>query len=96
MRRRRLIDANTELSVPGLKSTVSSISSVFFIAVSDDPFQTLLSSFPDLTNLNFVVSKPTHFIKHHIETTGVPVFSRPRRLPAEKLKAAKAELNHML
>ena len=86
-----MIDANTELSIPGLKSTVSSISPVFFIAASDDPFQTLLSSFPDLTNLNFVVSKPTHSIKHHIETTGAPVFSRPRRIPT-----AKAEFNHML
>ena len=96
MRRRRLIDANTELSVPGLKSIVSSISPVFFIAASDDTFQTLLSSFPDLTNLNFVVSKPTHFIKYHIETTSTTVFSHPRRLPAEKLKAAKAEFNLML
>ena len=30
------------------------------------------------------------------ETTGAPVFSCPRRLPADKLKAAKAEFNHML
>ena len=47
-------------------------------------------------NLNFVVSKSTHSTTHHIETTGAPVFSRPRRLPADKLKAAKAESNHML
>ena len=76
MRGRRLIDTNTELSVPDLKSTVSSLCPVFFIAASDDPFQALLSSFLELTNQNFVVSKPTHSIKHHIETTGPPVFSQ--------------------
>lgn len=66
----RLIDANTQLFVPGFKTMVPSISPSFFIAASDDPFQTSLSSFPELTNLNFVVNKPTHSIKHHIETTG--------------------------
>ena len=42
------------------------------------------------------MSKPTHSTTHHIETTGPPVFSRPCRLPADKLKAAKAVFNHML
>ena len=40
-----------------------------------------------------MVSKPTPSIKHHIETT---VFSRPRRFSAEKLRAAKAEFNHII
>ena len=96
MRGHRLIDVNTELSVPGLKSMVSSFIIVFFIAASDDPFQALLSSFPELTNLNFVVSKATHSIKHHIETTVPPAFSLPHRFSVEKLRAAKAEFNHML
>ena len=75
---------------------LSSISLVFFIAASDATFHTLLSSFSDLTNLNFVVSKPTHSIKHHIETISAPVFSCSCCFPAEKLKAAKAKFNHML
>ena len=88
MHRRRLIDANTKLSVPGLKFTASSISLVFFIAASDDPFPLLLSSFPKLPNLNFVASKPIQSIKN-TETTGPPAFSRPCHLSAEKLGAAK-------
>ena len=96
MLKRRLIDANTELSVTGFKANTSPISPVFFIAATDDPYQILLRSWPELTNLNFVVSKSTHSTTHHIETTGAPVFSRPRRLPGDKLKAAKAEFNHML
>ena len=96
MRKRRLIDANTELSVTGFKADTSPISPVFFIVATDDPYQILLRSYPELTNLNFVVSKSTHSTTHHIETTGTPVFLRPYRLPADKLKAAKAEFNHML
>ena len=96
MRKRRLIDGNTELSVTGCKVNTPPISPVFFIAATDDPYQILLRSYPELTNLNFVVSKSTHSTTHHIETTGAPVFSRPRRHPADKLKAAKAEFNHML
>ena len=92
MRKRRLIDANAELSITVFKANTSPISPVFFIAATDDPYQTLLRSYLELTNLNFVVSKPTHSTTHHIETTGAPVFC----LPADKLKAAKAEFNHML
>ena len=88
-----LIDANMECSVPGLKSTVLSISPVHFIATSGDPFQALLHSIPELTNLDFVVSKPTHSIKHHIETTGSLC---PHRLSAQRLRAVKAEFNYML
>ena len=57
MRKRRLIDGNTELSVTGYKANTSPISPVFFIAATDDPYQILLRSYPELTNLNFVVSK---------------------------------------
>ena len=96
MRIRRLIKANTELSVTGFKANPSPISPVFFIAATDEPYQTLLRSYPGLTNLNFVVSKPTHSTTRHIETTGAHVFSRPRNLHADKLKAEKAEFNHML
>ena len=95
MRKRRLIYANTELSVTGFKVNTSPISPAFFIAATDDPYQTLLHSYSELTNLNFVVNKPTYSITHHIVTTGAPVFSRPHRLPADKLKVAKVEFNHM-
>ena len=96
MCKRRLIDANTELSVSGFKANTSPISLVFFIAATNDLYQTLLRSYSGLTYLNFVVSKSTHSTTHHIETTDAHVFSRPRRLHADKLKAAKAEFNHML
>ena len=77
MRKRRLIDGNTEHSVTGYKANTSPISPVFFIAATGDRYQILLRSYPELTNLNFVLSKSTHETTHHIETTGAPVFSHP-------------------
>ena len=37
-----------------------------------------------------------HEAVHHITTTGPPVHARPRRLPPERLQAAKQEFEHML
>ena len=36
-----------------------------------------------------------HGVEHHIQTTGQPVFARPRRLNPEKLAAAKSEFTKM-
>eukprot|EP00731_Ephydatia_muelleri_P016142 Em0009g566a len=47
----------------------------------------------------FVCSSDTpvrHDVTHHIETTGPPVFARPRRLAPNRLCAAKQEFEHML
>ncbi|GJQ68343.1 hypothetical protein Trydic_g16937 [Trypoxylus dichotomus] len=37
-----------------------------------------------------------HNTQHHIETTGSPISARTRRLPADKLAAAKLEFQHMV
>ena len=37
-----------------------------------------------------------HTVLHHIETTGPPVSTRPRRLAPDHLKAATQEFEHML
>ena len=72
MRKQWLIDANTELSVTGFKGNASPTTRYFSLP----PLTTHTRPYPELTNLNFVVSKPTHSTTHHIETTGVPVFRR--------------------
>ena len=61
-----LLTAIRQLPVTGFKA---SISPVFFIAATDDPYQILLRSYPELTNLNFVVSKSTHSTTHHIDAS---------------------------
>ncbi|KFD44919.1 hypothetical protein M513_14204, partial [Trichuris suis] len=37
-----------------------------------------------------------HSVRHRILTVGPPIFSRPRRLPPEKLRIAKNEFNTMM
>ncbi|GBM58798.1 hypothetical protein AVEN_179343-1 [Araneus ventricosus] len=56
----------------------------------DTEFHRLLSEFPSLTEASST-RQAKHDINHCIQTTGPPVFSRPRRLPPDKLKAAKQE-----
>ncbi|GBN20671.1 Retrovirus-related Pol polyprotein from transposon 297 [Araneus ventricosus] len=61
----------------------------------DTEFHRLLSEFPSLTEASST-RQAKHDIKHCIQTTGPPVFSRPRRLPPDKLKAAKQEFEFLV
>uniref|UniRef100_A0A1X7V3X9 Uncharacterized protein n=1 Tax=Amphimedon queenslandica TaxID=400682 RepID=A0A1X7V3X9_AMPQE len=49
----------------------------------------------DLTR-SIVDTPICHDVIHHIETAGIPVASRTRRLSPEHLKLARAEFEHML
>jgi len=49
----------------------------------------LLAEFPTLTIPNFSSSQVKHGVEHHITTKGPPIHARARRLPPEKLAAAK-------
>ncbi|GBM64537.1 hypothetical protein AVEN_95069-1, partial [Araneus ventricosus] len=61
----------------------------------DTEFHRLLSEFPSLTEASST-RQAKHDIKQCIQTTGPPVFSRPRRLPPDKLKAAKQEFEFLV
>src|SRR5215469_12032538 len=56
----------------------------------------LLQDFPDIFSPSSGHTLVKHNVLHHIETTGRPVFARARRLPPDKLIAAKREFDHML
>ncbi|GBM49586.1 Transposon Ty3-I Gag-Pol polyprotein [Araneus ventricosus] len=60
-------------------------------------FYGILSQFPELTNPSQPTrnNKPTK-VHHFIETTGQPVFSRPRRLSPELLKTARQEFEFLM
>ena len=58
-------------------------------------FVKLLSEFPEVTNkenLRFA-TPPAHGVRHHIVTSGPPIFSKARRLDPVKLAAAKEEFS---
>ncbi|GFU28325.1 transposon Ty3-I Gag-Pol polyprotein [Trichonephila clavipes] len=52
-------------------------------------------SYPDLTKPNLVNRVVKHGVKHHILTTGQPVYSKARQLALDKLKLAKQEFQFM-
>lgn len=93
----RLIDCLTKLDIQGVLHNNPSDTPNISILVGDSEFQKLLSQFPELTN----PSQPTkicesHTTFHHIETTGPPVFSKPRRLSADMQKIAKQEFEFLV
>lgn len=94
LQRRALIDSNTSLSS---KCTSRSVCvTEIKIAGGCTKYEKLLSKFPDLVRAQH---NPTSIILdeyHFIDTTGPPVFTRPRRLSPEKLVVAKNELQKLV
>ncbi|KFD66404.1 hypothetical protein M514_05795 [Trichuris suis] len=63
---------------------------------ADSRFPAVLTRFPGLTSCTTPGEPVRHTVQHRIITFGPPVFSRPRRLPPQKLRAAKQEFDTML
>lgn len=93
IRNRCLVDNITQMSTHGKVTNTTAMS----LSTIDKScfFYTLLQEFPEITKLSRH-KKRTHQLEHHIQTKGPPVAERPRRLPPEKLKAAKAEFDQMM
>ncbi|XP_065362008.1 uncharacterized protein LOC135955583 [Calliphora vicina] len=88
LRRNRLIDNITGL-ISQLTSSTFSAAAVIRTFDSTEPFADILKNFADVTRLSPYGSTTKSTISHRMETTGQPVFCRPRRLSPEKLAAAK-------
>lgn len=86
-----LIDGITKLTTQGKYTNTDSLTSGISILLGDSDFRNILAQFQDLTN----PSQPTK-IHHFIETTGQPVFSRPRRLSPELLKIVRREFEFLM
>lgn len=79
----KLLQTNIDVQI----KTVSSIS----------VYHQLVQEFPDLLDLSSFKNKTKkHNVQHKIITNCQPIFSKPRRLNAEKMKVAKAEFDNML
>ncbi|GIX96543.1 retrovirus-related Pol polyprotein from transposon 297 [Caerostris darwini] len=89
-----LIDPLTKLKTKGTLYAGNS-SSVKAI-IEKSKFHQLLSEFPTLIGANTTPNEIVHGVEHWIQTNGPPVFSKPRRLPADKLKAAKQEFEFLV
>ena len=97
LRNRRLIDGTTSICSSGRLAT-SQISHISIPSPSSSStfLDMLHKDFPDLLQPLSASAPVKHSIQHHILTTGPPTFAKARRLAPEKLKAAKAEFEHML
>ena len=98
MWRQTLSDSATHLQVDGLPSDLSPPSPGLSHVQQDpaDPFLSVLSEFPALSQACAANRPIKHDVVHHIETTGPPISARTRRLAPERLRIAREEFDHML
>ncbi|XP_076383719.1 uncharacterized protein LOC143260968 [Megalopta genalis] len=93
IKNKRLIDSQTHLFSVG-KVTNSTQPTVTTIGKTNS-FSTLLKEFSSITRQNSKAYQK-HGVQHHITTKGTPIAERARRLPPDRLKAAKAEFEDMM
>lgn len=92
----RLIDENTNLQCSIITRKHDSSCTGIKTYDKTNRFQQLLHQYPEITEVD-ATHKPTGVnTYHHIETTGPPIFSRPRRLSPQKLDDAKREFENMI
>ena len=92
----RLVDGLTQLKVQGISTLAYSPSPTLLPKQPTTEFDAILSAYPDIVQPCNNDSLVKHQVTYHINTVGPPVYSRPRRLSPERLKAAHQEFDHML
>lgn len=94
LKHRRLIDSTTKLySICALATpTLYNVTTV----VGNHPFRDLLEEFREVTLPSTLRYEVQHDVTHHIQTKGPPLSCKCRRLPPDKLQAAKQEFETML
>ena len=85
MQQCRLINSQTRLHIQGIIATSASPSPSICPKGTNNPYLSVLSEFPALTQVCSPDTPVKHDITHHIETTGPPVSARPRRLAPNRL-----------
>ncbi|UYV76640.1 hypothetical protein LAZ67_14001550 [Cordylochernes scorpioides] len=94
LRNHRLSDPVSSLHSIGQVSPSPAVS--IHLTITNSPYSRILRQFPELTSQNLVKSPPRHSVTHHIVTKGPPIAAKPRRLPTDKLAAAKKEFAFMM
>lgn len=95
IRRKKLIDGKTGLTVSG--ATSDSETGSIKAVLSNTKYHHVISEFQSITQPTEMRKTTKHTTKHYIKTTtGQPEARRPRRLAPDKLQAAKAEFDLLL
>ena len=96
MRQHRLLDTLTQLKIQGIVTHLSSPSPTFLPSRPKNEYDTILFDYPSLIQPCNHEQTIKHNVTHHIETAGLPVSARTRRLSPERLAIARREFDHML
>ena len=91
---RRLVNATTFVSTRLSPATTDCPSCLDALTLPTDKYTTLLGQFRETTTPNFICLSTKHGVEHFIPTKGPPIHSCARRLPPDKLAAAKAEFSN--
>ncbi|XP_011699177.1 PREDICTED: uncharacterized protein LOC105456665 [Wasmannia auropunctata] len=95
IRNKRIVDGKTGLTASGT-SGGQHIASIKTVG-EETEYHRILAEFPEITQSSSERKPCQHETRHYIKTTqGQPEASRPRRLAADRLKAAKAEFDLLL
>lgn len=92
--RKCLQDNITKLTVSAV--LVDDRSPTLSTVYGNTPFHKLLVKYIDITKPQQGLVHLRHSVTHHIVTNGPPISARVRRLPPDKLKAAKSEFEFMV
>lgn len=93
IRRNRLVDPTAEKSI-ATTLAANSDSRIFDVSRSTTSAD-ILRDFPSVTRESPVPEIFLHGVEHVLQTTGPPLFARPRRLPPERLAIARREFDIM-
>nr|VZH98641.1 unnamed protein product [Spirometra erinaceieuropaei] len=91
LKHRKLVDTTTTLFTTGIAASEPSVS--IQLTVRSSPFADNLKDYSFLNKPCQLTEEVQHTVKHHIVTTGQPVYAHRRRLHPEKLRIARNELS---
>lgn len=96
LKRNRLIDNVTQFQRPCILAPIDNDQSRIRTFDVNSTYADLLNEFPSITKLTPSGATTEAAVTHHIETFGPPVTARARRLPREKLEAARTEFELLM
>uniref|UniRef100_A0A5S6Q3K9 RNA-directed DNA polymerase n=1 Tax=Trichuris muris TaxID=70415 RepID=A0A5S6Q3K9_TRIMR len=96
VKQKQLINAQTYAVEKGITLRTKLPSGTHALRRATSTLPSILARYPMLITCSKMDEPVRHAVEHRIVTSGPPVFSRPRRLPSEKLRVAKKEFDALL
>lgn len=96
VRRHCLVDSTGDRTVACAVISAMSVNAPLFAVPRSRDWEELLREFPKVTRESPVPEVFLHGVEHVLQTTGPPLFARPRRLPPDRLSVARRDFDSML